>query len=122
MYEANYARYLQLLKEKNHIFSWEHEPKTFWFEGIKCGCVSYKPDFKVTYMEGFHYWVEVKGYMDSKSQTKIKRFQKYFPNETLFVIDKKWFKKNSNIMYGIIKDWEKKEPKWTNIQEKLKLE
>ncbi len=79
-------------------------------------------DSKVTYMEGFHYWVEVKGYMDSKSQTKIKRFQKYFPNETLFVIDKKWFKKNSNIMYGIIKDWEKKEPKWTNIQEKLKLE
>jgi hypothetical protein len=57
---------------------WEFEPKTFYFEDIKRGCVSYTPDF---YLPEEDKWVEVKGWMDSKSKTKIKRFKKYFPEE-----------------------------------------
>ena len=89
-----FAFYLQLLKRAEEILDWEYEPHTFWFEGIKRGCVSYKPDFRIFKKDGKHYWVEVKGYMDAKSKTKIKRFAKYFPEEELRIIDKSWFSKN----------------------------
>lgn len=90
-----YAKYLQFLKEKNLILEWEYEPETFWFLEIKRGCRSYKPDFKITNLDGTFYWGEVKGFLDAKSKTKIKRFNKYYPNEKLVIIDKSWFVKNS---------------------------
>lgn len=105
-WEANYARYLEFLKQQGQILNWEHEPQTFWFEGIKRGCISYLPDFKIFEKDGTHYWVEVKGYYDDRSLTKIRRFNKYFPNEKLKVIDKVWFKENSNKLKGLIPDWE----------------
>src|ERR1700751_1727687 len=70
-----------LIKKHHKILDWEHEPKTFWFEGIKRGCVSYKPDFRVIELNGSSIWYEVKGYYDTKSITKHKRFAKYFPEE-----------------------------------------
>lgn len=82
------------MKEKGLINDWEHEPKTFWFETIKRGVRSYLPDFKVHNPDGTHYWIEVKGYMDQRSRTKIKRFAKYYPDERLVVYDKEWLKKN----------------------------
>ena len=42
-------------------------------------------------LDGFQYWIEVKGYMDAKSATKIKRFRKYYPGELLEVVEKDWF-------------------------------
>lgn len=91
-WEYKFAKYLQTLKDAHAIKEWEHEPRTFWFEDIKRGTRSYLPDFKVTRGDGTHYWVEVKGYYDKKSLTKIKRFKKYYPEETLLVVDEKWFK------------------------------
>lgn len=105
-WEANMARWLQYQKEKGWILDWEHEPKTFWFPGIKRGCVSYKPDFCVYKLDGSCEWVEVKGYFDSKSLTKIKRFRKYFPDETLKVVDQEFFKKNNAKLSLLVKDWE----------------
>jgi Protein of unknown function (DUF1064) len=93
-WEVDYARYLQLLKEQKIIEEWEHEPRVFWFDKIKRGVRSYLPDFRVTQKDGTHYWVEVKGYMDAKSNTKIKRFAKYYPEERLIIIDREWFEKN----------------------------
>ena len=93
-WELRFAKHLQHLKECNVIQDWDYEPETFWFDEIKRGTRSYKPDFKVTETSGAYYWVEVKGYMDAKSVTKIRRFKKYFPNERLVIIDEKWFKKN----------------------------
>ena len=92
-WEANYARYLEFLLSIGAIKSWEHEPKTFWFEDIKRGTRSYLPDFKVTHLNGDIEWHEVKGWMDDKSKTKIKRFAKYYPNEVLVVIQSKQYKK-----------------------------
>lgn len=100
-WEVNYARYLQWLQEKGQILNWEHEPKTFWFEKIRRGTRSYLPDFKVTKLDGSHYWVEVKGYMDSKSVTKIKRFKKYYPEETLQIVDADWLYKNKSLIQMI---------------------
>lgn len=104
--EANYARYLQYLKEQGQIKDWLHEPATFWFMEIKRGCRSYKPDFEVIQFDGTRIWYEVKGYYDSKSLTKIKRFRKYYPFEKLEVIDGSFFKKNKNKLKMLLKDWE----------------
>lgn len=105
-WEANYGRYLQFLKEKQQIYHWEHEPKTFWFEKIKRGCRSYLPDFKVFDFLGNHHWVEVKGYMDPRSATKLKRFAKYYPKEKITLIEKPWFMQNKDILKKLIQGWE----------------
>ena len=100
-WEANYARFLEFLRENNAIHDWFYEPETFWFKNIKRGVVSYKPDFKVIRKNTTHYWVEVKGFMDSKSKTKIKRLKKYYPDEEIVVVDKKWFRKNMSKIRGL---------------------
>lgn len=94
-WEVKFALLLQLLKERGEVIEWEHEPKVFYFEGIKRGITNYTPDFLVCWPSGKQTWVEVKGYMDAKSKTKIKRFAKYFPDETLEVMDSIWFKCNA---------------------------
>jgi hypothetical protein len=106
MWEANYARWLEYQLQNNMIYSWEHEPKTFWFEDIKRGVRSYLPDFLVTNLDGTGYWAEVKGYMDAKSKTKLKRMAKYYPLEKIVLIDAKWFTANSSKLRLIIPDWE----------------
>lgn len=105
-WEANYARYLEFLKKQGEIKDWDHEPKTFWFDQIRRGAVSYLPDFKVTRNDGSHYWVEVKGWMDDRSKTKIKRFKKYYPEEELVLIERDWFKKNSKKLRIVCRPWE----------------
>lgn len=100
-WEMNYARYLQFLKDRGLIVDWLYEPETFWFHAIKRGTNSYKPDFKILDPDGTHYWVEVKGYMDAKSSTKIKRLKKYYPNERIEVVDKNWFKANMPVFSKI---------------------
>lgn len=105
-WEANYARYLEWLKQKGDISDWKHEPETFWFDGIKRGCMSYLPDFKVTESNGSIAYHEVKGWMDDRSKTKIKRMAKYHPNVKLIVIDSKSYASIKKVMQPIIKDWE----------------
>lgn len=103
-WERNYARFLQCEKENGFIADWKYETKTFWFEGIKRGTTNYKPDFEVETFVGIEYH-EVKGWMDPKSKTKLKRMAKYHPTIKLIVIDKTWFARNKNLK-NIIKDWE----------------
>jgi len=106
-WEANYARYLQWLVKQGQILSWEHEPHTFWFEKIKRGVRSYLPDFKVTELNGGVVWHEVKGYMDAKSKTKLKRMKIYHPDEKLLVIAAKEYKEIQAKVSGLIIGWEK---------------
>lgn len=105
-WEANYARYLEWLKLSGSISEWEHEPHTFWFENIKRGTRSYLPDFRVTFNTGAIEWHEVKGWMDARSRTKLKRMAKYYPSEKIVLIGSKWFKDNRLNLMGIIADWE----------------
>jgi hypothetical protein len=105
-YERNYARYLEFQKKNEIIHDWLHEPKTFWFEAIKRGVRSYLPDFLVCPSFDTSYWVEVKGWLDPKSATKLKRMAKYYPLEIVVVVDSKWFAKNNAKMRMLIKDWE----------------
>ena len=104
-WEHRYAQYLEFMKKHNKIVDWQYEPKTFYFEGIKRGTTNYKPDFLVTFPSGNSEWFEVKGFMDSKSKTKIKRMAKYHPNEKLNIVDKFWFTTNSPLLKKVIKNW-----------------
>lgn len=105
-WEANYARFLEWQKVNNKILDWKHEPKTFWFEGIKRGCLSYLPDFWVLDAENNESYHEVKGWMDDRSKTKIKRMSKYHPNIKLIVIDTKLYKSLEKSMSCLISGWE----------------
>lgn len=105
-WEANYARFLQWQVDRKMILAWEHEPETFWFEGIKRGVCSYLPDFKVTLASGAIEYHEVKGQMDARSKTKIKRMAKYHPKITLFVVDSKIYKQMAKLVCKVIPGWE----------------
>ncbi len=113
-WERNYARYLEWLKNdpEQNIEDWDYEPRKFWFEpnkklglkGIRAGVTNYTPDFKVTYCDGRIEWREVKGWMDKKSQTKINRFRRYYPELTLVVV--------TGISIKAIKKWWNMIPGW----------
>lgn len=105
-WEANYARYLNWLKENKQILDWKHEPTTFWFEGIKRGTMSYLPDFLVVNLNNSEEYHEVKGWMDDRSKTKIKRMAIYHPNIKLKVIDSKSYKSIAKTAQNLLKDWE----------------
>lgn len=91
-WEVNYARYLEWLVNKQQILSWDYETNTFWFDKIKRGVRSYTPDFKIISKQNEIEFHEVKGWMDSKSITKIKRMAIYHPQVKLIVIDKDSYK------------------------------
>jgi hypothetical protein len=105
LWESNYAYYLEWLRKSGEIQSWEHEPETFWFDGIKRGVCSYLPDFKVIGNNGDVVYHEVKGWMDKKSVTKLKRMKKYHPSVKIFLADSKWFSQNAKKLSNIVTGW-----------------
>lgn len=105
-WEANVARWLNYLKSLGTILDWQYEAKTFWFEKIRRGVRSYTPDFWITEPSGDKYFIEVKGWMDAKSKTKLKRMAKYHPLEKIIIIDSKEYRKLVR-MAGNLPNWEK---------------
>jgi hypothetical protein len=105
-WEANYARYLEWLRARGDIQAWAHEPKTFWFEKIRRGVCSYLPDFMVTENSGAVIFHEVKGWMDARSATKLKRMAKYHPDVKIIVIDAKPYAALERALGKIIPGWE----------------
>lgn len=106
-WEANYARYLNFLIANNQgIKRWEYEPETFWFEKIKRGCRSYKPDFKVFMVNGAIEYHEVKGWMYPRAKTALKRMAKYHPAVKLVLIDQVRYKAIEKTSKSLIKNWE----------------
>lgn len=104
-WEANYGRFLQFQQDHGLIRNWQHEPCTFWFEGIKRGVCSYLPDFRIETNSGTIEFHEVKGWMDAKSLTKIKRMAKYHPAVTLVVIDQKRYEAISKTARFVVPNW-----------------
>lgn len=105
-WEANYARYLEWLRVNGKIVSWQHEPDTFWFLAIKRGCRSYLPDFKVTYPNGDVVYHEVKGWMDPRSATKLKRMAKYHPTVRMHVVQRREYVQVALNAARFIPEWE----------------
>lgn len=110
-WEANIARYLNLKIKYGEILKWEYECETFWFEKIRRGVRSYTPDFKVWATDdALPYFIEVKGWMDPKSKTKLKRMKKYHPNVTIKLIGEAEYKKIEKSVGRLIDGWEFKTP------------
>lgn len=105
-WEANYGRYLQWLKERGEIIDWLHEPETFWFEAIKRGVRSYLPDFRVFEKDGTSKLHEVKGWMDARSKTTLRRMAKYHPNETIVLIRERDYNLIARQLGRLIEGWE----------------
>lgn len=91
-WEYNYALILEKRLALKIITKWEYEPDTFWFEAIRRGTRSYTPDFKVFWPDGAIEYHEVKGWMDDRSKTKLKRMKKYHPSVKIVLIDSKAYK------------------------------
>ena len=87
-WELSYAQFLDKELADGKIVQWEYEPDTFWFERIKRGIRSYTPDFKVKHLNGKDEYHEVKGYLDSKSKTKLTRMRIYHPDIEMKLIDR----------------------------------
>ena len=104
-WEANVACYFEYLKSKEEIRDWEYEPITFWFEKIKRGTRSYKPDFKIIRPDCSIYYVEVKGWMDSKSKTKLNRMRIYYPDIEMVLIDSKKYAEISKNYRNLVPNW-----------------
>lgn len=100
-WEFYYAVFLEKLKQERKILDWKHEPKCFWFDGIKRGVRSYLPDFCIIHLNGSEEWAEVKGYFDSKSQTKMKRMAKYHPEVKIRLVNSDWFKENIKFLKAL---------------------
>lgn len=105
-WEANYARYLNSLLLAGEIKRWEFEPDTFWFEQIRRGVRSYLPDFKVWPLVGDPYYVEIKGFLDDKSKTKLKRMAKYHPDVKIQVLGELGYKTLASQCNGVLPYWE----------------
>lgn len=105
-WEANYARYLNWLQNRGDILDWKHEPETFWFEAIRRGVRSYLPDFRVWELDGSTKLHEVKGWMDTRSKTTLKRMAKYHPGETVIVIAERQYREIERKLGGLIEGWE----------------
>lgn len=72
-WEANILRWLSHVGER-----WVYEPRTFYFEGERRGATSYTPDI---YLPDKDLYLEVKGHLDSKGRSKLKKFKKHYPGE-----------------------------------------
>jgi hypothetical protein len=105
-WEANWARYLNWLIARGEITRWEFEPDTFEFADIKRGMKFYTPDFKVFKKDGSFVYQEVKGWMDPKSATKIKRFQKRYPQHQFELVEHERYRAVARQLGSIIAGWE----------------
>ena len=104
-WEANYARYLKWLQSIGEIQEWEFEPDEFMFP-VKRGSRFYLPDFKVTNNNGSVEYHEIKGWMDKKSATKLKRMTKYYPEIKVVLIDKDAYYAIAKQVKNFIPYWE----------------
>jgi hypothetical protein len=114
-WEANYARYLNWLISVGEVTSWEFECRTFLFEGQTRGVISYTPDFRVVMPDGSVQWHEVKGWMDDKSKSRLKKMAKFYPDETVVLID-------SKVYHGIAKSVSRMIPNWEDERSNPRVE
>lgn len=93
LWEANYALYLEWLKEQGEIKEWEYEPMPRYdfimYENGKPRVMGlgYLPDFKVINNDVTFYLVEIKGY--KQGMLKLKRMKKYHPTVRIELVDSK---------------------------------
>ena len=84
-WERNFARILIYKQAEGGVKDFTYEPRRYEFP-VKRGCIDYLPDFEVEFsfeiIPGHRKVLfEVKGQLDQRSRTKLKRFRKYHPQD-----------------------------------------
>lgn len=108
--EANIARYFEAIRTGRistdfEIINWLHEPCRFWYP-VSHGVTSYAPDFLLILRGRPLEFVEVKGWLDPRSATAIKRFAKYYPDLSLTLIDSRAYRAIEHKLACVIDGWE----------------
>jgi len=77
-------------------WEFQYEPREFEFTEIRRGNRFYLPDFFLPHENRF---VEVKGFLDKDSKTKLKRFMKYYPEyaKRLWIVVDRKFTRSGNL-------------------------
>lgn len=111
LWEINFCHFLEWQKSNGWIKDWEYEPRLFQFpiEKYKTGPFFYKPDVHVTNSDDSKHWCEIKGWMTKESKKKIKRFNKHYPDEKIFIITGKEMRKIAKYK-RMIPNWEDFKP------------
>lgn len=104
--ERRFAAYLEFKLTRGEIQSWTPEEKRFEFMALRHGVTSYLPDFRVTMNDGTIRYFEVKGWLDPKSRTALKRMKLYYPEISITLIDKAWFKTRAPSLAALVPHWE----------------
>lgn len=104
--EYNYYLYLMWLESQGVIREFVYQPAYYVFP-LPHGINRYRPDFLVTDSNGAKYVVEVKGWMDAASKTKLNRMAKYFPHIEVRLVMYKDMQKINRSVGGIIEGWER---------------
>jgi hypothetical protein len=109
-WERNYARYLNFLMHNLKVVDhWSFEPETFWFKGLKRGCVSYKPDFRVKFKTDLESeYHEIKGRVLQRDRTKWHRMKLYHPKVKLVIIGPTEYRGIAEKFASAIPNWEKR--------------
>ena len=106
-WEANYARYLNHLKDQGDIYEWEFEPHTFKFPDQTERPYSYTPDFRIYKTKHskpeYH---EIKGWMDELSKKKLALMNKHYLDVSLIVIGEPEYMALENEMGEQLLNWE----------------
>ena len=110
-WEANYARYLEILKNDGHILDWQYEPHRFVFPRNRSGVRSYAPDFKIIYDADYYEWMELKGWRKDKDVHKEELMDLHHPSEVILYIDKAGYNDLQDSCAHRIPDWEYERPK-----------
>jgi len=102
-YERDYSLFLQYRKKQGELLSWVYEPKRFSFkEFYDRGQLFYTPDFYLTLSSGKTEYHETKGFLNSPSKSKIRRFEKHYPEEgPITLIDASWFKSHYKLIHTL---------------------
>ncbi len=96
-WEADFARVLNYCG-----MAYEYEPRRFMLRREDGTPMTYAPDF---YVPALHTWYEIKGWMDKKSEEKIRLFAEQYPDEPLIVIDRTRFAELQMQYQGLV-EWE----------------
>lgn len=101
---ANYARYLEWLRNAGYFKEWRYQSKTFPIKGIRGG---YTPDFWIQRNDETHFWVETKViHEDLDLYEKTVYFEMTYQDEALVLADIDWFEENVEMLKRHILEWE----------------
>jgi len=111
-WEANVARYFEALRTGRistdfDVINWIYEPFRFRFP-VERGTIDICPDFALVLRGRPLTLVEVKGHLDKKSETQIRRLKKYYPDifENFLLFNGERYRAIEKSLAPIIPGWE----------------